>query len=229
MLDTTVLEGNLTRFDQRLNIYPFEPRLYIKRGMLHFKLGRLTDSLKDFNKAEELNPQLTPYLWQRGLTYYYLGKYAKAARQFELHLSIQSQDIHNTLWFFLAMAQLEDIYMARDCLLPVGDNIDSYMQNIYLAFAGRYNLNNLIHLNDDFDRIKNMPMGDRYHLFYTNFYAGLYCDVIGDKNKSAFLIDKAINYPIEDYMWYVACTHQSLNKGKLSGGYKVNRISGFSN
>ena len=201
MVDTTVLEANLNKFDIRLNTFPFEPRLYINRGMLYFKLGRLTDSLKDFNKAEELNPQLTPYLWARGLTYYYLEKYGKAARQFELNLSIQSQEIESTLWFFLSIAQLEDISAARDCLLSVRNDIRPYMRQIYQVFAGSYDVEALLNSESNCNR---------YHLFYVNFYAGLYYEVQKDKQKSASLVNRAISYQIDDYMWYVAFVHKSL-------------------
>lgn len=201
MVDTTVFEADLNKFDTRLNTFPFEPRLYINRGMLYFKLGRLVDSLKDFNKAEELNPQLTPYLWQRGLTYYYLDKYAKAARQFELNLSIQSQQIESTLWFFLSIAQLEDFTSARDCLLTVRDDIRPYMRQIYEVFAGKHDVEALTNLNGNCNR---------YHLFYVNFYAGLYYEAQRDKEKSAALVSRAISYQIDDYMWYVAFVHKSL-------------------
>lgn len=201
MIDTNVLEAELSKYDKRLDTFPFEPRLYITRGMLYFQLGQLINSLRDFNKAEELNPQLTPYLWQRGLTYYYLERYAKAARQFELSLSIHSQDMESTLWFFLCIAQLEDIASAQDSLLNARDDIRPYMRHIYQVFAGVYNVDTLINLNGDCDRD---------HHFYANFYAGLYYEVQKKPKESAQLINKAINYPIDDYMWSVACTHQML-------------------
>ncbi len=204
MIDTTVFEADLNKFDKRLNTFPFEPRLYISRGMLYFKLGRLIESLKDFNKAEQLNPQLTPYLWQRGLTYYYLKKYAKAARQFELSLSIHSQDIEITLWFFLCIAQLEDFDSAqKNCLLKVKDDARPYMYHIYSVFAGKYQIDSLTNVNGHCDR---------YHLFYTNFYGGLYYEVQKNPTQSVSLIDKAINYDISDYMWHVARIHQNLRR-----------------
>lgn len=201
MVDTNVLDGKLNKCEKKLKKYPFEPRLYITRGMLYFQLGQLHDSLKDFNKAEELNPQLTPYLWQRGLTYYYLAKYAKAARQFELSLSIHSQDIETTLWFFLCIAQLEGIVSAQESILNVKDDIRPYMHHIYQVFAGLYPVDSLTNINDDCDR---------YHGFYNHFYAGLYYEAQQNYAKSTPLIDRAINYQIDDYMWSVACTHQLL-------------------
>ena len=201
MIDTTALEVELSKCDQRLNTFPFEPRLYITRGMLYFQLGQLINSLRDFNKAEELNPQLTPYLWQRGLTYYYLEKYAKAARQFELSLSIHSQDMESTLWFFLSIAQLEDIVSAQDSLLNVKEELRPYMRHIYQVFAGLNSVDTLISIK---------PNCDRYYSFYTNFYAGLYYEVQHNADKSASLINQAISYQIDDYMWSVACTHKLL-------------------
>ena len=38
---------------------------------------------------------------------------------------------------------------------------------------------------------------------------------VTDFNDSASLINKAIDYKIDDYMWYVACTHQRLRKLKV--------------
>jgi len=39
-------------------------------------------SVQDFDRAVALQPQLRPYLWQRGLSLYYLGEYQEAATQF---------------------------------------------------------------------------------------------------------------------------------------------------
>lgn len=39
-------------------------------------------SVKDFDSALELQPQLQPYMWQRGLSLYYLHQYADGAKQF---------------------------------------------------------------------------------------------------------------------------------------------------
>jgi hypothetical protein len=38
--------------------------------------------VQDFDRALALQPQLRPYLWQRGLSLYYLGEFQEAATQF---------------------------------------------------------------------------------------------------------------------------------------------------
>lgn len=39
-------------------------------------------SVQDFDRALALQPQLRPYLWQRGLSLYYLRDFQEAATQF---------------------------------------------------------------------------------------------------------------------------------------------------
>lgn len=201
MIDTNVLESDLIKCNQRLKTNPFDPRMYIYRGMIYFKLTRFQDSLRDFNKSEELNPQLTPYLWQRGITYYYLQKYAKAARQFEVDLSVNSLDIEETLWHYLSIAQLENPNSARDCLLPVKYDPRSFMTSIYRLFAGKSTIQTLIN---------NANTKDIREMFYLNFYIGLYYEAQGEQSKSWFYLNKAISYKIDDYMWYISCVHQQL-------------------
>lgn len=201
MIDTFTLESDLNKCDKGLRISPFDPRMYIYRGIIYFKLGRLLESLQDFNKAEELNPQLTPYLWQRGITYYYLGKYAKGARQFELDLSVNSQDVEETLWHYLCIAQLENSSTAKECLLSVKYNLPLFMRQIYSLFAGKFSVESLLYA------IKTSDIRD---LFYLNLYVGLYYEAQRDQKNSLFYINRAIDCKIDDYMWYLACFHQQL-------------------
>lgn len=201
MIDKIALENELIKWNKRLRVYPFSARGYIYRGMTYFKLARLTAALQDFNQAEKLNPQLTPYLWQRGLTYYYLGKYAQGARQFELDLSVQSQDVEEALWYYLCIAQLEDVNSAKECLLPVKYDPRVIMRQIYQFFAGECNLDQVLRVGKQ-QGLRGM--------FYSNLYIGLYYEVYGNQERSQFYITEAIKYPTTDYLWYLACVHQQL-------------------
>ncbi|NCO75574.1 MAG: tetratricopeptide repeat protein [Cyanobacteria bacterium] len=203
MIDTLILESDLSKYDKRLRISPFDPKMYICRGMIYFKLGRLLESLQDFNKAEELNPQLTPYLWQRGITYYYLGKYSKGARQFELDLSVNSQDVEETLWYYLCIAQLENSLTAMELLFPINHDLPLFMGEIYQLFAGKLSVENLLY------SLKTQNIRD---LFYLNLYIGLYYEAQKDSINSFLYINQAINYKIDDYMWYLACLHNQLRR-----------------
>ena len=41
--------------------------------MEKFRRADVEGSLLDFNQAQQLDPGLRPYLWQRGLSLYYAG------------------------------------------------------------------------------------------------------------------------------------------------------------
>jgi hypothetical protein len=40
-------------------------------GMVKFKLGQIAEFFAEFDTAEKLDSRIIPYLWQRGLSYYY--------------------------------------------------------------------------------------------------------------------------------------------------------------
>ena len=42
--------------------------------MQSFRKGDVAASVKDFDEAMRLDPELRPYLWQRGLSLYYAGE-----------------------------------------------------------------------------------------------------------------------------------------------------------
>jgi len=214
------LEKELIRQNKKLRIHPFDARNYIHRGMTYFKLGRMVESLRDYNKAEELNPQLTPYLCQRGLSYYYLGKYAQGARQFEIDLSVNSQDVEETIWHFLCIAQLEGIKEAQQCLLPVRYDPRPVMRKIYQVFAGHYSPENLL-LSEKTNTLRDN--------LYTHLYLGLFYEahrgeipilevgktIASNIEKSRFHINEAIKCEIDDYMWYLAKIHQQLRQTRV--------------
>jgi tetratricopeptide (TPR) repeat protein len=103
----------------RLDAEPHNPQLWVQRGMVAFQLGRIADAIADFDRAEQVKPALTPYLWQRGLAYYYAERFAEGARQFEVDLAVNGHDVEETVWRYLCQAQLQDAAAVRASLLPV--------------------------------------------------------------------------------------------------------------
>jgi tetratricopeptide (TPR) repeat protein len=95
------LEADLKRLTVRLTAEAPSANAYVQRGMMQFKLGRIAASIADFDRAEQLNAALTPYLWQRGLSYYYATRFADGARQFEVDLQVNGQDVEETIWRYL--------------------------------------------------------------------------------------------------------------------------------
>ena len=136
MQHTSILASAVQHLTQRLAADPRNPEVYIQRGMAYFKLGDMTAAIDDFDHAEHLNPALTPYLWQRGLAYYYAGRFADGAQQFTIDLTVNAHDVEETVWRYLCQAQLQGARAARESLLPVRHDPRPVMAWVYKLFAG---------------------------------------------------------------------------------------------
>src|SRR5262245_24995694 len=135
-LDVSPITSEIQRLTNALDSDPQNTQLYIKRGMALFQLGRIAASIDDFDRAERLNPALTPYLWQRGIAYYYAERFADGAKQFEADLAVNGHDVEETVWRYLCQAQTQDADAARQALLPVQDDSRPLMSWVYQLFAG---------------------------------------------------------------------------------------------
>ncbi len=78
------------------------------------------------------------------------------------------------------------------------------MRSIYELYAGNCLPNDLL--------AAGQKEGKRGN-FYSHLYLGLYYEAESDQERSRHYILKAVNdYPIDDYMWYLACVHQMLRR-----------------
>ncbi|XLT88906.1 hypothetical protein HN873_010659, partial [Arachis hypogaea] len=81
--------------------------------------GDVSGSLVEFDRAIELDPRQKAYLWQRGLSLYYLDRFEEGAEQFRLDVAQNSNDTEESIWCFLCEAQLYGVDEARKRYLEV--------------------------------------------------------------------------------------------------------------
>jgi tetratricopeptide (TPR) repeat protein len=192
------LEADLERLTARLTAAAPSANAYVQRGMMQFKLGRIAASIADFDQAEQLNPALTPYLWQRGLSYYYAARFADGARQFEVDLQVNAQDVEETVWRYLCQAQLQNAQSAREALLAVRNDPRPVMATVYALFAGDCHPEALLTV-----------ASDRRERFYSHLYAGLYYEAERDATGARHHITEAAAMQVlDDYMGWLAIVHQ---------------------
>jgi lipoprotein NlpI len=196
------LETALQRLHQRLEAEPHNPHAYIQRGMTYFKMGCIAAAIADFDRAEQLNPALTSYLWQRGLAYYYAERFAEGARQFEADLTVNGQDVEETVWRYLCQARLHGAQAAREALLSVRDDPRPVMGWVYRLFAGECDAETVLAHHQDLGR------RDR---FYCQLYVGLYFEAEQAEARSRPLITQAAEMQLlDDYMGWLAIVHRQL-------------------
>jgi len=198
----STLENELQRLTQHIEADPHNPQSYIQRGMVYFKLGSITAAIGDFDRAEHLNPALTPYLWQRGLAYYYAERFADGAKQFEVDLTVNGHDVEETVWRYLCQAQVQGAPAARASLLPVRHDARPVMAWVYKLFAGVCDAETVLTHHRD---------AGRHDRFYSALYVGLYSEAERDAARARQHITQAAEMQVvDDYMGWVALVHQRL-------------------
>jgi len=196
------LENELQRLTQHLAVEPSNAKIYVQRGMVHFKLGHIAAAIDDFDRAEHLNPALTPYLWQRGLAYYYAERFADGAKQFEVDLTVNGHDVEETVWRYLCQAQVQGAPAARAGLLPVRHDARAVMGWVYKLFAGECDAETVL---------AHHRHAGRRERFYSALYVGLYGEAERDAACARQHITQAAEMQVvEDYMGWVAMVHQRL-------------------
>src|SRR5438270_9266825 len=106
-------------YDRILKLRPDLAEAYNRRGAEHFKMAHIQQSLADFDRAIELDPAQAPYHWQRGISLYYAGRYDDGRKQFELHQTVNGNDVENAAWRYLCMARAGTVASARAAILPI--------------------------------------------------------------------------------------------------------------
>jgi len=198
----------ITDYDQVLKLDPSAAQAWQHRGGEHFKLAHIKESLADFDKFIELMPQQAPHHWQRGIALYYAGRFAEGRKQFELHQTVNSDDVENAVWHFLCLARESGIDAARAALIPIKGDARIPMMEVHALFAGKAKVEDVLKAAS----VDGTPRSQlNRHLFYAHLYLGLYFEATGDDSKAREHILQATGtYRTDDYMGDVARVHLQL-------------------
>ncbi|KAL1339687.1 hypothetical protein AAHE18_U057400 [Arachis hypogaea] len=147
------------------NNNPRDAVLAIRRGMSLFRQGDVSGSLVEFDRAIELDPRQKAYLWQRGLSLYYLDRFEEGAEQFRLDVAQNPNDTEESIWCFLCEAQLYGVDEARKRYLEVGRDPRPVMREAYNMFKDG---------GDPEKLVAAFSSGRTNEFFYASLYAGLY-------------------------------------------------------
>jgi lipoprotein NlpI len=145
--------------------------------------------------------------WQLGIAYYYAGEYEKGARQFELHATVNPQDVENSVWHFLCIVAAADgsLDVATKGLIPVTDDERVPMAQIQKMFGGSATPDEVLRTGKE--------AGDTAE-FYAELYVGLYYEALGQGDESLRLMTRAAAHHAAkaSYMGDVARVHVVLRE-----------------
>jgi len=202
------LTNALADYDAVIKLNAQLPEAWQNRGSTHFKLGRIKESIADFDQFLRLVPQQEPQHWQRGIAYYYAGRFEAGRKQFELHQTVNPNDVENAVWHFLCVARASTLEKARAALISITGDARVPMMEVHALFAGKLKPEDVLKA-----ATSDSPSPSRLNrqLFYAHLYLGLYFEALGDDGKAREHITKAAGeYQTGDYMGDVARVHLQL-------------------
>ncbi|XP_031496743.1 uncharacterized protein LOC116261931 [Nymphaea colorata] len=174
----------------------------VRKGMLLFRQGDVEGSMAEFDRAIELDPRQKAYLWQRGLSLYYLDRFKEGAEQFRLDVAENPNDTEESIWCFLCEAQVYGVEEARRRFLEVGRDPRPVMREAYALFKNGGDPNKLV---------LDFSSGKENECFYATLYAGLYHESQGDSDAAKKCIVDSCESPYglrsDDYMAALAKVH----------------------
>jgi lipoprotein NlpI len=200
----------LADVSEAVRLQPAAAGAWQLRGVLDFKLSRFNESVADFDRVLALEPSQRPYHWQRGISLYYAGNFDAGRKQFELHESVNPNDVENAAWHFLCLARSQNIERARASLLTPGPDTRVPMRQILALFAGKGSAEDVL-------AAAQAGSAGAEALFYAHLYLGLFYDVLPDQARASEHIGNAAAIAPHHYMGDVARVHARLLKISRKG------------
>lgn len=174
------------------------------RACERFKLNRIEESLADFDRFVKLRPSQERELWQRGIAYYYAGRYEEGAKQFEAYQTFDDNDVENVVWRYICQARATSPEKARQQLYKVRNDTRVPMMEIYSLYAGQAQPSDVLAAAES----GNVPPEERtVRRFYAHLYLGLYFEAQGDSQQARQHLFEAEKLEISHYMWDVCRVH----------------------
>ncbi|MCX6853167.1 MAG: hypothetical protein NTY98_30110 [Verrucomicrobia bacterium] len=177
-----------------------------QEGVDQFFAAKPKESVAAFDKLIALVPESKPQLWQRGLSLYYAGDFKGGREQFEVHQTVNGNDVENAAWHFLCIAKGEGVEAARKVFIPIEGDSRIPMKQVHELFAGKGSEEAVLKAAEEGDdeRLRN-------HRCYAHLYLGLFFEATGDDVKAkAHMLKAAKDFSMDHYMGRVAQVHVKI-------------------
>ena len=176
-----------------------------REGMKAFAENDVDGSIRLFDSAISQSPSSKPYLWQRGLSLYYVDRFADGAEQFAADVAVNPNDTEEQIWHLLCLAQIKEggLDAARPLKLTVGTDRRPVMRAVQKLFLSG-------DAADEQALAALAKSGDVGSRFYASLYLSLYAESLGDaataktRMREAIGTDYAKGVGAGDYMVQLA-------------------------
>lgn len=183
-------------------------------GDIYLRAGKPKKALEQFEAYLETAPGQLPFLWQRGIAQYFVGDFKGGVKQFEVHRTVNPNDVENAAWHFLCLAKADSFEKAGQMVLPApGDRRLPMTEVQQMLSSGD--------TQSVIDKIEAQtgPANKREAEFYGYFYLGLYADAKGNRETALDWMQKSAKEAPRGYMGDVARVYAKF----LAEQQKVNK------
>lgn len=178
---------------------------YYLRGREYLRQGQFAQSVADFDRYLELQPQRQASLWERGIACYYAGQFQQGADQFSAYQTFDDNDVENAVWHVICRSQLVGFAEASSEIMRVKADRRVPMMQVYDLFRGAATPADVLSAARSMEL---RPDERKLAEFYAHLYLGLYYEVRGERESSQQAIRRAVEDHVNDnYMWDVAQAH----------------------
>lgn len=171
-------------------------KVFSKSVNYHFTLadaqfmnGQIDDAVDSYDRSIDLESSLAPRCWQRGLALYYAEEFKAGKAQFELHQTVNRQDVENSVWHMLCHAKIAGVEKAREEMIPISGDQRVPMPEVFDLFAGTGSIEQVMKAAEAAggatERSRNTP------LYYAHLYIGLYHEMTGNADEALESMKKA--------------------------------------
>jgi tetratricopeptide (TPR) repeat protein len=189
--------------------------------MQEFQANQVEKSVASFDEAIAIDPNSADYLWQRGLSLYYVDRFDDAADQFLRDVRLNPRDTEESIWRLVSQARGKTggFDSAQAGMIKIEGETRPYMRIIYDVFAGRRPVADLESLADKAAAAAAAPAGpfsfaERESAvrtgFYCDLYLGLLAEARGEAARAQERVARAAASPYAesgDYMAALARVH----------------------
>lgn len=190
-------KGAIAAADAIVKNAPAESSAWRLAGDLYLRAGDYQKAIVQFKRYIERHPEHEPDLWQHGIALAFAGQFDEGRKLFELHRTVNPNDVENALWHFYCVAKSSSVEKARLGLLPAPGDRRAPMEELLKLYRGE--------VDETVVRaaIDQWPKETPNHAsasFYGELYLAMYADSLGDRKRALEMAAKAAAARDVNYM-----------------------------
>lgn len=174
-----------------------EPVAWRSAGDLYLRAGAVKKSIPQFRRYIERYPEREPDLWQYGIALAFAGEYKAGAKLFELHRTVNANDVENALWHFYCVAKDTSPEAAKLAILPAPGDRRVPMDLLLKLYRGE--------ADEQAVRaaVAALPKGSQQAEmgnYYAELYLAMHAEALGQRDRAIELATKAAATQDVNYM-----------------------------